>query len=362
MANLVETKRPTAGHANNTSPDAGDQTPSGTPQPESPAESSRAPRKRALDDYAESDLLEVNVSALAPLSRAEARLVKKRSKRSQNDGKGGDEAEKFARRKEKRLEKDRQRGAKPAPSDGPLDDASLEHEVEDKAGQSKHQNSIWIGNLAYKTTSDSLKRFVERGVTELGGADKSVTRVKLPKQPGKGQFGGNKGYALLTEVRADERRFAYVDLATPELQSLALTLSERMVDGRKVLIKLGKALLSVSVRAAQVAGDDHEANPNALIPKGIKPSVAKKGKPNHPETATLFVGNLPFDATEEGIRDLVEANAEASSTADEPDAQVDQNTRGGKKSGLRKVRLGAFEDTGRCKGSVNFVICQRPAC
>ena len=89
----------------------------------------------------------------------------------------------------------------------------------------------------------------------------------------------------------------------------------------------------------------------------------------------MFVGNLPFDATEEGLRDMIEASAaSASSTAggrvkpepesdsdeeDEDDEEAEEKkgggkkkevNRGGKVSGLRKVRLGAFEDTGRCKG------------
>lgn len=34
-------------------------------------------------------------------------------------------------------------------------------------------------------------------------------------------------------------RFAYVDFATPELQQQALKMSETLLDGRKVLIKLG---------------------------------------------------------------------------------------------------------------------------
>lgn len=83
----------------------------------------------------------------------------------------------------------------------------------------------------------------------------------------------------------------------------------------------------------------------------------------------MFVGNLPFDTTEEGLRDLIEGNAAARSAKkegekesarpegeDEPaheDAEKKVvSDRGGKNSGLRKVRLGAFEDTGRCKGSV----------
>jgi hypothetical protein len=97
----------------------------------------------------------------------------------------------------------------------------------------------------------------------------------------------------------------------------------------------------------------------------------------------LFVGNLPFDATEDGLRDMIEASAagasgsaggagaqgkskkaESGSEDDEEDVKEEGEgekekelkgaNRGGKLSGLRKVRLGAFEDTGRCKGWVFF--------
>lgn len=86
------------------------------------------------------------------------------------------------------------------------------------------------------------------------------------------------------------------------------------------------------------------------------------------------MGNLPFDATEEGLRDLVESNApkrakkvvDGADEGDDEDKEdkeeeeggeevadedkEEQAYRGGRRSGLRKVRLGAFEDTGKCKG------------
>lgn len=105
------------------------------------------------------------------------------------------------------------------------------------------------------------------------------------------------------------------------------------------------------------------------------------------ESATLFMGNLPFDATEEAVREMLEANAddaaqrskrttgsddEGDDAEDEDEEEFGKKEKGesegeeeesavpkrkdldagreGKKSGLRKVRLGQFEDTGRCKG------------
>lgn len=93
------------------------------------------------------------------------------------------------------------------------------------------------------------------------------------------------------------------------------------------------------------------------------------------------MGNLPFDATEQLVRDHIEGHASSSTTPAAPEADEGDDddeaegeavedgdgeakksgediekigVRGGEKSGLRKVRLGAFEDTGRCKGYVLF--------
>lgn len=165
-------------------------------------------------------------------------------------------------------------------------------------------------------------------------------------------------------------RFAYCDFSNEAVMLLALGLSERPLEGRRLLIK---------------RGDDHRANPDARTPKplpsgpGTAPSILARQK--NPESATLFVGNLPFDVTEEELRDLVEGNAtdnfvlpdpagEASGSGDDAEVEVDEekeadedddegeeggegetkSSRGGKRSGLLKTRVAQFEDTGRCKG------------
>lgn len=164
---------------------------------------------------------------------------------------------------------------------------------------------------------------------------------------------------------ADDR-FAYCDFKTESQQLLALGLSEKPLDGRRLLIKLG---------------NDHKANPNARIPKTLPsgPGTTSIGKQMHAESSTLFIGNLPFDATEEELRELIETNAEellaAVPVAEEPKApkvnedgepeEVDEDeeererkakeeltkgSRGSAKAGLIKTRVAQFEDTGRCKG------------
>ena len=131
-----------------------------------------------------------------------------------------------------------------------------------------------------------------------------------------------------------------------------------------------------------MTGNDYAADPNARTPKPDRPKADPMAagilkRQQHPEGPTLFMGNLPFDATEEAIRDMIEEHAAEPIPVAKPAAEGDEdeeteevkeggeeeadkptepeNTRGGKKSGLRKVRLGAFEDTGRCKGWASVI-------
>lgn len=51
----------------------------------------------------------------------------------------------------------------------------------------KRQHSVWVGNLAFKTTEQSLRAFFQRGVPGC-----EVTRVHLPTKTGK-DASGEKG-------------------------------------------------------------------------------------------------------------------------------------------------------------------------
>ncbi|KAI1308746.1 hypothetical protein EDD11_004184 [Mortierella claussenii] len=151
----------------------------------------------------------------------------------------------------------------------------------------KGEFGIWIGNLSFLTTEKSLRHFF-RNV----GAD--ITRVNMPSGSGYNKK-GNKG-------------FAYVDFASTEAQTNAIKLSESDLDGRKVLIKSSKSF---------------EGRP--AVSKGALQEKAAKQK--HPVSPTLFVGNLSFQTTREGLQKLFEDCGE-----------------------IRKVRLATFEDSGKCKG------------
>ncbi|KAF9167970.1 hypothetical protein DFQ26_002195 [Actinomortierella ambigua] len=148
----------------------------------------------------------------------------------------------------------------------------------------KGEYGVWIGNLSFLTTDKALRHFFK----DVGA---EITRVNLPK----GHDKRNKG-------------FAYVDFESQEGQENAIAMSEKELDGRKVLIKSSK---SFSGR-----------------PMVSKTEVTDKSfKQKHSESPTLFVGNLSFNSTRESLKALFEDAGE-----------------------IRKVRLATFEDTGKCKG------------
>lgn len=105
----------------------------------------------------------------------------------------------------------------------------------------KRQNSVWVGNLSYRTTPESLKVFFD-GVGE-------ITRVHMPSKLVAGGSGGqarreNRGFVVVyaTSEKCNLPhccRFAYVDFATADSKVVAITLSEQHLDGRKLLIKDG---------------------------------------------------------------------------------------------------------------------------
>lgn len=126
-------------------------------------ESSTAPTKKRKHNT-DIEELEVDLEAPTPMNKKEARLAKKKAKKG---GEGEDGAE----------------GA----------GAAGEEEKKPKPVPVEKRNSIWIGNLSFRTTAERIKEFLEKGVAELGGDEGSVTRVNLPKEKNKGEFGPSKG-------------------------------------------------------------------------------------------------------------------------------------------------------------------------
>lgn len=67
-----------------------------------------------------------------------------------------------------------------------------------------------------------------------------------------------------------------------------------------------------------------------------------------PAGPTLFIGNLGFEATEDAIRDMLESHrVRVRHAAPNEDENADAAA---SDKWIRKVRMGTFEDSGKCKG------------
>jgi RNA recognition motif-containing protein len=172
-------------------------------------------------------------------------------------------------------------------------------------------------------------------------------------------------------------RFAYVDFASPDHKVIAVTLSERDFQGRRLLIKDGKS----SCRYVPniyfddcTLGDDFTGRPAAVKEENLdkadlddKTRSVKAGSTGLSKTAqkilrvqkqppapTLFLGNLGFETTDKSIRELFEAHrglqTKIKTELDEGEKKDEAKV---KDKWIRKIRMGTFEDTGNCKGFVS---------
>jgi RNA recognition motif-containing protein len=80
-----------------------------------------------------------------------------------------------------------------------------------------------------------------------------------------------------------------------------------------------------------------------------------------PPAPTLFIGNLPFETTDDDIRQLFEAHRPPVKVGPKKAIDAEEETLApgaakGKDEFILKVRMGTFEDTGACKGYVSLCI------
>lgn len=75
-----------------------------------------------------------------------------------------------------------------------------------------------------------------------------------------------------------------------------------------------------------------------------------------PPAPTLFFGNLGFETAVESIRGLLEAHRTKEKEKEKSEAVSSEsaNKDGANDLWIRKIRMGTFEDSGLCKGSVNL--------
>lgn len=306
------------------------------------------------------------------------------------------------RRKRRRLEKQaakndgEQKGIQMSNVDAsiPITGNRMMENKTEKESIQRSPFSLWVGNLSFQTSPNRLQEWFEQH--DLYG----ITRVYMPK--GARKFEYNRG-------------FAYVDVPSEEEVKQGIALSEVNLDGRRLLIKSGsdfggRPTIDAAARAlaegsmATNAVEEPDNGDGSFIGKKGKTGLTKSAQKilraqKHPPGPTLFIGNLSFNATEEGVRDMIERSAasrfeheaarasnvltdkkkdEKKNTAEETeeDADVDSSkmelTRENKKdsmtlkpevlrgTGIRKIRMGEFQDTGKCKGFA-FVDFHSPA-
>lgn len=226
-------------------------------------------KRKRNSGTAEEDELEIDINAPEPPSKR----AKRREKKSRKDSSG----------KKERPVIDSTSTDKPASN-------AAKYEISAPVAQKTNERSdygVWIGNLSFTTTKDDVRGFL-RDQGEI--AETQITRLHMPA-PSDGKS-KNKG-------------FAYVDFSSVDVLSKALALSEKLLGGRKLLIKNAKSF---------------EGRPD-------KPKAKDEATSEKAPTKRVFVGNLSYDVTRD---DLAEHFSPAGEVED--------------------VFLATFEDSGKCKG------------
>ena len=157
---------------------------------------------------------------------------------------------------------------------------------------------IWIGNLPWIATKADLRKFL---TNHADIEDDAITRIHMPAPT------QTTMEASRQKIKPQNKGFAYVDFSSDTALAAALTLSESLLSGRRVLIKNAKSF---------------EGRPEPVKEDGK--TVSHTGKP---PSKRVFVGNLAFDTTRE---ELQEHFSKCGEVAD--------------------CFITTFEDSGKCKG------------
>ncbi|KAH8685793.1 hypothetical protein BGZ60DRAFT_466468 [Tricladium varicosporioides] len=165
--------------------------------------------------------------------------------------------------------------------------------------EKRSEHGVWIGNLPFFVSKDALRNFF---VEKSDITSEMITRVHMPG-PNDGKS-ANKIEEKKGPRAQHNKGFAYVDFSTAEGVTEALELSEQLLGGRRVLIKDNKSFEGRPLKTKEESRND--------------------GKP---PSKRIFLGNLPFDATEDTVKEHF-----------------------GKCGVVASIKVATFEDTGKCKG------------
>lgn len=157
---------------------------------------------------------------------------------------------------------------------------------------------IWIGNLPWTATKLDIRNFL---IKDTDITEQMITRLHMPP-PSKSSIAASRQIN-----KPQNQGFAYVDFSNESALTEALALSEKLLTGRRVLIKDSKSF---------------EGRPEKPQEDGV--AIMQAGRP---PSKRIFVGNLGFDTTQQTLQDHFACCGE-----------------------ILDVYVATFEDTGKCKG------------
>jgi len=195
-----------------------------------------------------------------------------------------------------------------AEDDSDLDDTTTKKTAGPGDGK-RSEYGVWIGNLPFAANPVSLREFLTAG--DISHA--SITRIHMPVP--------HNASSTRTQVKPQNKGFAYVDFTTKAAMDAAVALSETALGGRKVLIKdarsyAGRPEKSKTDEAGQTTTSAATGRTKAAL-EGVVGTPSKR----------VFVGNLDFAVTKEDLQELFS-----------------------KCGTIEDVHMATFEDTGKCKG------------
>ncbi|KAF2476875.1 uncharacterized protein BDR25DRAFT_338994 [Lindgomyces ingoldianus] len=229
----------------------------------------RASKKRKREALPEE--IEIDVNLPEPVSKKAARKAKK----LKPSAKGAEESSAEAKTETGKSEGDNQSGK-------------------------RSEYGVWIGNLPWSATKDSLRTFLAEN-SDI--TNEQITRVNMPAP----REAPNPRWT----TKPLNKGFAYVDFSTQLAMYSAIALTETKLDGRPLLIK---------------NANNFEGRPEKATTEQDG-SDSKTDKPGHPPNKRVFVGNLAFDVTKEDLQEHF-----------------------GQCGELVDIHMATFEDSGKCKG------------
>ncbi|KAI4172318.1 MAG: hypothetical protein LQ346_008612 [Caloplaca aetnensis] len=163
----------------------------------------------------------------------------------------------------------------------------------------RSSHGIWIGNLPYTATKDDLRTFLTSDTSITEGM---IPRIHIPVPA--------DAVTSRQKLKSQNKGFAYVDFISPEAVTEALALSEKLLTGRRVLIK-----------------DAHNFDGRPEKTDDDTQGAAIEKLSGKPPSKRIFVGNLTFDTDKANLEEHFSQCGE-----------------------VTDVHVATFEDSGKCKG------------